>query len=108
MTPTEYTTLYEARETIPDPRAARGQRYEWALILLLIVAAMASDQHNVRAMGQWVSERKDELIAKLQPNRNRLPSTATLRRGLQLVDLTSSLEQTVATIISVQPAAAQL
>jgi predicted transposase YbfD/YdcC len=107
MNPAEYTTLYEALKTIPDPRAARGQRHEWPLILLLIVAAMASDQHNLRAIGQWVRERKDELIALLKPKRKRLPSPATLRRGLQLVDLTV-LEHTVAAVLSVPSAPAQV
>lgn len=95
----EYSTVYEALKAIPDPRAARGQRHDWGLILLLIVAALASGQRNGRAIGQWVSERQAELIEKLKPQRGNLPSPSTLRRGLQRIDLVA-LEQSVAALVT--------
>ena len=91
----EYSTLAEALRDVPDPRKARGKRHAWPLILTLLGAALLSGQRNVRAIGQWVEERAEELCALLQPPRGRLPSVATLRRALRDVDV-AALERQVA------------
>ncbi|MGH2542535.1 MAG: ISAs1 family transposase, partial [Ardenticatenaceae bacterium] len=91
----KYSTLWEALRDVPDPRAARGKRYEWSCLLVLLVSALVSGQRNGRAIGQWVQEHASELVAHLQPAKGRLPSTATLRRVLCRVDLTA-LEERVA------------
>jgi len=83
----QYTDLLAALRAVPDPRHRRGQRDAWPLLLTLIAAALASGERNLRAVGQWVSEHADELVALLEPPRRRLPSTATLRRALRAVDL---------------------
>ena len=91
----EYSSLAAALADVPDPRKARGKRHAWSLILVLIGAALLSGQRNVRAIGQWVAERGEELEALLRPPRGRLPSTPTLRRALRAVDV-EALERRVA------------
>jgi predicted transposase YbfD/YdcC len=95
----QYSHLLAALHDVPDPRKARGRRYAWPLLLTLIVAAMASDQRNVRAIGQWVAEHAEDLIAALAPPRGRLPSTATLRRALRAVDV-PALEDRLARFVA--------
>ena len=80
---------------MPAPRQARGQRHPWPLLRTLLGAALLSGQRNVRAIGQWVEERAEELCALLQPPRGRLPSVATLQRALRDVDV-AALERQVA------------
>lgn len=79
----EYTSLAAALAEVPDPRHARGQRYPWELLVILIAAAIASGQMHGRAIGQWVEEHAETLQMWLEWEGKRLPSEATLRRGLQ-------------------------
>lgn len=87
---------------LPDPRQARGKRHAWSLILTLISAAVVSGEQGLRAIGQWVDERRDELCAVLCPPRQRLPSVATLRRALRVIDV-GDLETRVAAFIQGLP-----
>ncbi len=82
-----YSTLMDAVADLPDPRKARGKRHPWALLLTLIAAALVCGHRSGRAIGQWVSEHRLELKTQLPiPNRP-LPSTSTLRRALQTLDV---------------------
>jgi len=99
----QYSDLLAALHDVPDPRQRRGQRYAWPLLLTLITAALASGERNLRAVGQWVAEHAEELVAILAPPRGRLPSTATLRRALRAVDITA-LERCLATLAAGPPA----
>ncbi len=83
----QYSDLLAALQDVPDPRPARGRRYAWPLLLTLITAALASGERNVRGIGQWVAEHAEELVLALDPPRGRLPSTATLRRALRVVNV---------------------
>jgi hypothetical protein len=69
------------------------------LLLTLIAAALASGERNVRAIGRWVAEHAEELVAALAPTRGRLPSTATLRRALRAVDV-ATLEEQIAGVVA--------
>jgi DDE_Tnp_1-associated len=80
---------------VPDPRRARGRRYPWPLPLAPIAVAKASGVCNVRASGLWVGERAEELCPLLEPERGRLPGTATLRRAVRAVDV-AALEDRLA------------
>ncbi len=84
----QYTDLVSALSDIPDPRQRRGQRYAWPVLLTLVAAALVSGAQSVRAIGQWATERRDELVPLLGVPVGRLPSTATLRRALRAVDVT--------------------
>jgi len=88
----QYSTLLEALKDVPDPRKARGQRYAWLLLLVLISSALASGQRTAHAMADWVRLHTVELREALHVSRARLASEATLRRALRVIDL-AVLEQ---------------
>ena len=98
----QYTDLLAALRAVPDPRHRRGRRYAWPLLLPPIAAALASGERNLRAVGQWVAEHAEELVAILAPSRGRLPSTATLRRALRAVDI-AALERCLAALAAGAP-----
>lgn len=100
----EYTSLAAALGDVPDPRAARGQRYPWTLLLVLISAAVASGQPHGRAISQWVREQAEPLRAALDWHAPHWPSEATLRRALRDLDV-SALE---ACVRQVTPARARV
>lgn len=83
----EYTSLAAALSAVPDPRAARGQRYPWHLLLVLIAAALASGQSHGRGIGQWVREHAEVLRDTLGWHSQHWPSEATLRRVLRDLDV---------------------
>ncbi len=93
-----YSTLMDAVSDIPDPRKARGKRHSWPLMLTLITAALVCGQRSGRAIGQWVSEHAHDLITQLPMPYRPLPSTSTLRRTLQTLDV-DLLEQRIATFV---------
>lgn len=93
-----YSTLMDAVVDLPDPRKARGKRHPWPLILTLIAAALVCGQRSGRAMGQWVSEHGHELLTHLPIRYAPLPSTSTIRRALQAIDV-DILEQRIARFV---------
>jgi predicted transposase YbfD/YdcC len=93
-----YSTLMDAVVELPDPRKARGKRHPWPLLLTLISAALVCNQRSGRAIGQWVYEHGHELLTQLPIPQRPLPSTSTLRRALQSVDV-ELLEQRIAQFV---------
>lgn len=91
----KYSTLLEAVAAVPDPRKARGKRHPWPLLLAIICSALASQQQSGLAIAEWVRLHAHELRVRLQPPNGRLPSEATLRRCLRLLDV-AALEQQLA------------
>src|SRR5689334_17865435 len=87
MTSAQYTSLYAALAAVPDPRHARGQRYPWPLLLLLVAAALLAGQTHVRAIARWLFWRSAEIQPLLPVDLPRLPSRATFYRTLRAVDL---------------------
>jgi hypothetical protein len=89
----------DAVADLPDPRQARGTRHPWALLLTLIAAALVCGQSSGRAIGHWVIEHRLDLKTQLPiPNRP-LPSTSTLRRALQMLDI-ELLERRIAHFVA--------
>jgi hypothetical protein len=88
----QYTTLVDVLKQVPDPRKRQGRRHRWLTRLCLTHAALASAQRTPRAIARWVREHREELFAVLPPSVSRLPSDATIRRTLALLDVTR-LEQ---------------
>ena len=99
----QYSNLMELFAALPDPRQARGKRHSWALILTLIGAALVSGEQGLRAISQWVAERREELCEALHPPRRRLPSDSTLRRALRELDVVD-LEARAAALVRALPA----
>ena len=83
----EYSTLVEALAAVPDPRHQRGRRYPWALLLVLVAAALVSGQRHGRGIGPWVHEHAGQWRALLGWPGTRLPSEATLRRAVRCLDV---------------------
>ena len=80
------TTWEAVFEQTPDPRARRGRRYHWATLLVLICAALLSGQQHGAAVAQWVREHASEWQPWAPTARGRIPSAATVRRALRLLD----------------------
>jgi predicted transposase YbfD/YdcC len=99
----EYTTVAAALSDVPDPRQARGQRYPWPLLLVLISAALVSGQTHGRAISQWVREHAATLQPALGWGGRHWPSEATLRRTLRHVDV-EALEARLRQIVVPAPA----
>jgi predicted transposase YbfD/YdcC len=101
----QYSHLCAALGDVPDPRARRGRRYPWPLLLTLVAAALVSGHQNLRAIGQWVAEHAAEVRPALALPPGRLPSPATLRRALRAVDA-AALEERLARFAAGLPEAA--
>jgi predicted transposase YbfD/YdcC len=80
MSTVNYNTLTEALAQVPDPRAARGQRYEWLFLLVVVGAALMSGKKTLLDINSWVQAHGVELKTTLRPKKGRLPSLWTLRR----------------------------
>lgn len=104
----EYTSLAAAVSDMPDPRAARGKRYPWPLLLVVISAAVASGQTHGRGIGQWVQEHTGVLREALGWQASHWPSATTLRRALRSLDvvaLETRLGQVAMPVIALDAAA---
>lgn len=82
-------TLAAVLAQVPDPRARRGRRFVWGMLLSLIVAGLASGQLTPSAIGQWVREHAEQVRPLCG---GRVPSEATWRRVLARTD-TAQLEE---------------
>ena len=100
----QYTTLVDVLKHLPDPRKRKGQRHRWLTLLCLIVAALASAQRTPRAIARWVHHHRQELFALLPASVSRLPSEATIRRALALLDV-AVLEQALSAFQPPAPSA---
>lgn len=98
----QFTNLRTALAAVPDPRHARGQRYPWPVLLTLIAAALVSGQQGMRGIAQWVSEHAAELGPLVGLPAGRVPSAATLRRTVRMVDV-AVLERHVAAFVATLP-----
>ncbi|MBU0492396.1 MAG: ISAs1 family transposase [Chloroflexi bacterium] len=88
-------TLMGYLADLPDPRQARGQRYEWCVILVILCVALVCGQKTVWAMAHWAWLHAPEIIAALELTHRRLPSVSTFYRALRQVSITA-LEDCVA------------
>ena len=93
MDAAQCSTLAQVLEGVPDPRARRGRRYAWSVLLSLIVAGVASGQGTPAAIGQWLREHARQIRPLCG---GRVPSEATVRRVLARTDAVR-LEEHLAT-----------
>ena len=56
------------------------------MLLAVISAALIGGQATPRGIAQWVGERKQALLAQLQPAKGRLPGASTIYRVLRKVN----------------------
>lgn len=83
MDAAQCSTLAQVLERVPDPRARRGRRYAWSVLLSLIMAGVASGQVTPAAIGQWLREHARQIRPLCG---GRVPSEATVRRVLAHTD----------------------
>lgn len=81
------TTLLDCVRKLPDPRCRRGRRYEWSLLVTVVLAALVQEPGVVRAMAEWVANHAAELCAWLGVSPPRMPSLSTLQRTAAQLDL---------------------
>ncbi len=74
---------------IPDPRHARGQRYPWVSLLLLIVVGLLSGANSQRALARWGQHTGRARRRQLGLLRRDAPSQPTLHRVLRNLDVTT-------------------
>ncbi len=86
----------DALKEVPDPRKARGKRYSWTFLLAVVCTALASAQRTPHAIAHWITLHAAEILQELAPRRTTMPSEATIRRFLRLIDL-QALEKQVTT-----------
>jgi len=96
MDQAQYNTLSAALAHVSDPRKARGKRYPWHFLLMLIALAMLSGQRTVHAIADWILLHAEELRLQFGLDAaTRLPSESTVRRTLRWLDATQ-LETVIA------------
>lgn len=88
-------TLMKYLAEVPDPRKARGKRYEWQFLLGIICAALVSGEKSVRGIAEWAVLHARELLEELKPAQGRIPSPSTLYRAIRGVDI-QALESKIA------------
>lgn len=82
----QYTTLLDALVAVPDPRHARGQRYGWRILLLIIAAGLASGAQTPHAIAHW-AHLHHATFQTCFPELKRMPSESTILRALRQIDV---------------------
>jgi predicted transposase YbfD/YdcC len=97
-------TLLGRLEAVPDPRDARGKRYEWRVLLAILCAGLISGQKMVWGIADWAWHHGDEIIELLEIRKRRIPSASTFYWVLRQVGI-ARLEAEIAALgLAVQAA----
>jgi predicted transposase YbfD/YdcC len=72
---------------ISDPRAARGCRYPWTALLLLVVVGLLSGANSQRSLARWAQYAGWTHLRRLGFVQRRRPSQPTLHRLLRDIDV---------------------
>jgi len=86
-------TLVDCLRSLDDPRAKRGQRYPWWLLVTVVLAGLVQEVGGVRAIAEWVEFHSEELRAFLGVQVRRMPSLTTLQRVIASLDLEALRER---------------
>lgn len=70
---------------VPDPRARRGVRHQIRVILVLAACAVLAGCRSFTAIGEWIANASDQVLAALEVG-GRRPCESTIRRTLQRLD----------------------
>jgi len=79
-------SLYELFATVPDPRSKHGLRYELAIVLTCLVAALLCHCDSTLAVGQWCRDQHDLLTHLFGARRFLSPSDSLYRKLLPRLD----------------------
>lgn len=101
MEPVVVPALATLLGRIPDPRQARGRRYPWPALLLLVLVALLSGANTQRACARWGQFAGRPALRRLGFPRRHAPSLATLHRVLHqlaVADLEACLGEWLAQV----------
>lgn len=93
-TKVEAASLYAVLQGVKDQRAKRGQRYESALVLTLMLLAKLAGEQSLRGIAQWVQLRVTWLQRVLPLSDTRTPCANTYRYICSHIDV-DELNQTL-------------
>lgn len=79
--------LLDCLRNLPDPRAKRGQRYEWGFLVTVLLAGLVQEVGGLRAVAEWVAFQEEELRVWLGVEVKRMPSLSTLQRVVAQLDV---------------------
>lgn len=71
---------------VKDPRRLQGQRHSLQHILLITVMSIMSGYIGYRAIGDFMKHNEKDLLAVLQPEKDKLPSFDVVRAVLTGID----------------------
>jgi hypothetical protein len=108
VTQAQVDSLYAHFETVPDQRAARGQRYALVHVLVLTVLAKLAGETTLRGIAQWCHERRTLLTRLLRLPRARTPPATTFQRVLGQAQVVEAVEAVVQIWMAAQEQAAEL
>ena len=77
LEPGAETSRYEALRKLSDPRRRQGKRYDWALILCLLVLALLAGQTSVSGATEWIRHRGARLCERFGLRRKSMPCQMT-------------------------------
>jgi predicted transposase YbfD/YdcC len=80
------SSLYEALQSLPDPRRGQGKRYQLALLVSLLVLAKLAGQTTLSAATEWIRHRGKEIAKHFELPRTQMPCQMTYCRMLARVD----------------------
>jgi DDE_Tnp_1-associated len=70
-------SLYQALQSLTDPRRKQGQRYSLALVLCLLILAKLAGQKTLSGATQWVRHRRVALAERFGLKRSSMPCQTT-------------------------------
>lgn len=82
----EALSVYQALETLTDPRRSQGKRYSLALILTCVLLAKLAGETTLQAISEWVRFRREWLQQVLPETRPQFPCAATYSNILRGMD----------------------
>ncbi len=78
--------LYKNLSDLSDLRRSQGRRHKIELVIMIVFLAIMNCYDNYHAIDDFIKKNRKELIKSFKPEKDRLPSLATVRRVMMLVD----------------------
>jgi hypothetical protein len=75
-------SLLEILNEITDVRRAEGKVYPLSMLLIISIMAIMSGYHGYRALADFITANREDLLELFKPKDDKLPSFQTIRRAL--------------------------
>jgi len=79
--------LFDILCEVPDPRNARGVRYQIQGIVATALCAVLAGARSITAMAEWAAEQSPQTLRRLGSKYGRPPSERTYRRTFAIIDV---------------------